>query len=80
MLNREGFEEITIGFCLVGAKDAREDEAPDPREFRDALDTVASVVRFLDAMVLFLREGAPPCSLAARPTPTFSYSMSAAPA
>lgn len=50
MLNRKGLEEAAVGACLAGAKEAREDEAPTPRELRDALDTVASVVRLRAAM------------------------------
>lgn len=50
VLNRKGLEEAAVGACLAGAKEAREDEAPTPRELRDALDTVASVVRLRAAM------------------------------
>lgn len=51
MLNRDGLEEATIGVCFVGAIDAREEGALDPREFSDALETVASVVRRRAAMM-----------------------------
>lgn len=47
-----------MGACFVGAMEAREEEAPDPRELRDALDTVASVVR-LRAAILFARWSRP---------------------
>lgn len=54
VLNREGLDEAAAVACLAGAKEAREDEAPTPRELRDALDTVASVVRLRAAMLASL--------------------------
>lgn len=50
MLNREGLEEAADVACLPAANEEREEEAPTPREFRDALETVASVVRLRAAM------------------------------
>lgn len=48
--NLEGLDGAAMAVCLVGAKDAREDEALGPRELRDALETLASVVRLRAAM------------------------------
>lgn len=59
MLNREGLEEAAVVACLLGAKEERDEEAPTPREFRDALDTVASVVRLRAAMFASLSPAVP---------------------